>query len=343
MDAYITYDYELCMGSRTGTPEGCLVEPMRALTQMFNKYNIKTTIFVDAAYLLKLNELRNQYQQIEQDYQTVIKHVKELSNSGHSIQLHYHPQWLYAQFSDGKWVLDNEHYKLSDLPLSVQKREIEKAILFLNKLTGKKVCAFRAGGFSIENFRDIADIFSKYGIKYDMSVLRGAKMKSKYHTYDYTNVPMTTHYNFSEVISRENIVGEFLEIPIAVKPLNSIIYSIKRNVYRHLYLRKLMVEHSPKRWNDGIGVGHSGSRLSALIQKIKKLAKPSPLYASADGALVMFLPEVYKYAKQKYRGNEFVIIGHPKIATPLTVYLLERFIVNHQTEIKFKKIDDYEA
>lgn len=343
MDTYITYDYELCMGAKTGTPEGCLVEPMKALTRMFDRYHIKTTIFVDAAYLLKMDELRHQYEQVEKDFQTVINHVKELSEAGHSIQLHYHPQWLYAKYIDRKWSLDNDHYKLSDLPLEVQKQEIEKAILFLNNLTGKQVCAFRAGGFSIENFVDIADIFNKYGVMYDMSVLRGAKVESKYQTYDYTKVPKTTHYHFSDKVSREDTTGKFVEFPIAVKPLNSIVYFIKRNLFRHLFLRNLKRNFSPERWNDGIGVGHSGSKSSIMLQKVKRLLSTSPLYASADGSLVLFLPEVYKYSKQNYIGSDFVIIGHPKIASPLTIHLLENFIVNHQNEIQFKTIDNYEA
>lgn len=334
MKAYITYDYELCMGLETGTPLGCLIKPMDAVETMFDRYNIKCSVFVDAAYLLKMEELKDNNLQIEEDYNLVVNHIKRLASRGHSIQLHYHPQWLYAEYKDDKWVLDNNHYKLSDLPIEIQRTEIQKAINLLNSLTNKKICAFRAGGFSIENFEDVADIFEENGIQYDTSALRGGRVVSKYQTYDYRNIPSVTSYKFDKKVSSPDTNGRFVEYPISVKNMFGLWYSIKKTVIRKFQIQQVC-QYSPKRWNDGVGIGHEGSGKSIIVEKIAKSFSQVPLYASADGSLVPFLPEVYEYSKRRYKGNEFVIIGHPKIASPQTIRLLEIFIEKYRDEIEF--------
>lgn len=45
-------------------------------------------------------------------------------------------------------------------------------------------------------------------------------------------------------------------------------------------------------------------------------------------------PKVFLYCKSNYKGDDFVIIGHPKLITPLSIHNLEVFIANH-SDIKF--------
>ena len=76
MNGYITLDYELCMGI-SGTPEKCLFEPMGHLTAMLDKYGIKTNLFVDTAYLLQLNKLKESFPQLKKDYDAVVNHIRQ--------------------------------------------------------------------------------------------------------------------------------------------------------------------------------------------------------------------------------------------------------------------------
>lgn len=334
MDCYITYDYELCLGAKTGTPDGCLIRPMDALCEMFEKYGVKVNVFVDAAYLLRLQELKDQYIQLQEDYINVSEHIRYLSKNGHSIQLHFHPQWINAQFVNATWKLDNEHYKLSDYPIEIQKDKLLKAIGLLQSLSDNKIVAFRAGGFSIENFCELAPFFFEKGIFIDTSVLRGGFINSKFQTYDYRNIPLLSSYHFQINNKINDDEGFFKEYPISVMEVNSLIYLYYKKFKRNK-LEKNFKGYSNQRWNDGLGIGVSIDKNTRINNLIKRLFYKSPLYASADGSLVFFLDDVLLYSRKKYKGEEFVIIGHPKIATPRTVAALEKFIQNNQSILNF--------
>ena len=59
INCYITLDYELFMGARTGSINNSLIKPMTELDLMLDKYNIRTNLFVDSAYLLRLKQLKD--------------------------------------------------------------------------------------------------------------------------------------------------------------------------------------------------------------------------------------------------------------------------------------------
>ena len=139
MKAYITLDYELFMGSKVGTIENSLIKPMNALTEMLDKYNIKCNVFVDAAYLLRLYQLKGN-KAIDEQFQLVTSHIQGLSSQGHSIQFHFHPQWLYSRYEDG-WIMDIDHYKISDMPLEDIKTLIPQAIELLQSYSKNKLKA----------------------------------------------------------------------------------------------------------------------------------------------------------------------------------------------------------
>ena len=86
MNIFITLDYELFLGIETGTPENCLVRPMEELCKVADKHSFKYVIFVDAAYLLRMKQLKDNHPQLEKDYQLVSNHVRILAGQGHDIQ-----------------------------------------------------------------------------------------------------------------------------------------------------------------------------------------------------------------------------------------------------------------
>lgn len=330
MNCYITLDYELCMGDITGTPEKCLVEPMDCLTSMVDKYGIKMNVFVDAAYLLRLKQLKGQYPQLEKDWNTVTNHVKELDREGHAIQLHLHPQWCYSNYDGQRWVLDKDHYKLSDMPLSEQKQLIHDGVALLNGLVAKPVAAFRAGGYSIENFPDLYETFIEEGIVVDTSAIRGERAKGKYQTYDYRSLPMRTSYRFRGNHKIENKDGMMMEYPISTKVIPAILYLY----YKKSKNKKLKhIIASKKAWRDGVGIGYPGNRFQVMLTKLGMLLGKKSLctYIEVPDHLDM----VYDCSIKKYKGNDFVIIGHPKSISPYSIAVFELFIQNHM-ELNFK-------
>ena len=93
---YFTFDYELVLGDVVGSVESCLISSTTAYIELFIKYNVCTTFFIDCAYLLKLKELSELYDNLKTDYDNIVQNIQMLQDNGHSIQYHFHPQWLYS-------------------------------------------------------------------------------------------------------------------------------------------------------------------------------------------------------------------------------------------------------
>lgn len=330
MNGYITLDYELGMGSYTGTPDKCLVEPMRHLTAMTEKYGVKMNVFADAAYLLQLKQLKDNYPQLKNNFVTVTNHLRQLDAEGHAIQLHLHPQWCYSTFDGERWNLDVDHYKLSDMPLNEQKRLIEEGTEMLNSIITKKVTAFRAGGYSIENFPELYDTFLSVGINVDSSVYRGNMAKGKYNVYDYRNVPSKTSWKFLKNHKVENDNGDMMEYPISTIVVQAVKYLINK-MAAHPELNDISSSRSV--WGDGKTLGASGSKTYKLIRKLEMLMGMKAIRASIEQS--EDLEKVYDYSSKHYQGDDFVIIGHPKAISQFNIEVLERFIGNHP-EIEFK-------
>ena len=330
MNGYITLDYELFMGKTTGTPEKCLVEPMEQLMDMVDKHNVKMNVFVDAAYLLQLRKLKDEFPQLQQDYDMVTRNVKQIDQRGHAVQLHLHPQWCYSSFDGEKWILDMDHYKLSDMPLNDQIKLINEGLELLNSLVTRRVTAFRAGGYSIENFPVLYNTFLDVGIVADSSSMHGGFSSGKYHTYDFRDVPRKTSYSVSKDIKKENANGGIKEYPISTIESIGIGYLLRK---RTMTKKNRSVPGTKEKWGDGEIIGYPGSKLKVLFTKLNLLFNSKPLMASMDDYI--HLDDVLKYAKKHYSGDDFIIIGHPKTFSPHIINLLEHFITNHP-EIEFK-------
>lgn len=321
MRAYITLDYELFLGV-SGTPEKCLVKPMNYLLEKLDKYSIKLNVFVDAAYLLRLRELKTRFIQLQKDYDLVIDHIANLDKQGHAIQLHLHPQWLYSEYDGEKWIIDSEHYKLSDLTVNECNTIIDEGVSILNKCISRKVTAFRGGGYCVDNFRDLYSEFLNNGITKDTSVLRGEKSRVRYKKYDYSRVPLMSSYPISTDVTKVDPKGEMTEYPISTIVVPSWKYLINK------YRKPISSEFSSSKWGDGQGMGYKGSVVDILLKRSEMLFGNKCIRASIDGHGAD-LEKVFIYCQTNYKGDDFVIIGHPKLITPLSVNNLESFISNH--------------
>lgn len=328
MKAYLTLDYELFLGTRTGDVDSCLLQPMETLQQIAVENNIILNVFVDAAYLIRLRQLKSRYHKLQEDYDKVVENIKRIDKEGNYIHLHIHPQWLFSDFDGKNWLMDKNHYKLSDLPIKEQIKLITEGVKLLNSLITKPVSAFRAGGYSINNFSQLADVFFESGIRYDTSVLRGEKNKSRYQDYDYTKIPNVSSYSFdlSPIVPK---TGRFVEYPISTIVVPAMKYIYLKKVRNHL-----INDASKMQWGNGIGIGYPGTFVEKLRMKALHLFGTKAIRASIDGLGGDNLERVFNYSINKYQGDSFVIIGHPKLITPYSLECLKDFANNH-SEIDF--------
>lgn len=313
----ITLDYELCLGKNTGSVYNTIIKPMEELSKVFDKYNVQATLFVDSSYLLALKKNKSDYSSLEKDYELIVNQLNELQTKGYCIQLHIHPQWIFSTFDGEKWHLDYEHYKLSDLSQNQAISHFKEAKDLLQTITKKEIVAFRAGGFSLQSFDDYYNLLLDNNISIDSSVVPGTVEKSKHQWYDYKNA-LNQMYNFKDDIIKPDPDGKILEVPISV---------VKYNPFHYSFLRRNVESNNIfSLFTEGEGIGAMVSNFKHYRRVFKQFFSVKIVAASIDGFMSALLPIVYKKFK-KMKGNDvFLIIGHPKSASPTSILYTEKFI-----------------
>lgn len=310
MKILLTLDYELFLGNKTGTSEHCLIKPMQAMIAHTAKYNVKFTLFVDAAYLYMLKKMGTEYSELLDEFKRVTEHLRYLQSLGHEIQMHLHPQWFYSSYTNGVWKLDQDHYKLSDMPHDEVERLFVSSKQVLDDIVGHKTIGFRAGGFSAQPTELLIELFQKTGLRIDSSVCAGTKYDSPKQKYDYSCCPQKSSYYFdknicSEIDDIKSDDVKYLELPITMYRLSPLFY------WKYIAIRML---RSSKHRNMGNGVSIAANNDSIR----SRLLKHSLGMATIDGYKISYLVNVYK---QQMINNAplMCIIGHPKLATPYSI------------------------
>jgi hypothetical protein len=315
MKIYLTLDYELFLGSSTGSVELCLVKPMEYLCGIADKHNMKFTIFVDATYLLALKKY-SKYRQLDRDYKIVVQNLLSLKQTGHTIGLHIHPHWFYADYDGRSWITPPGHYKLPDIPFGEARAILMDSKALLEEIVNAKVSTFRAGGFSIQPFEPYAEVFEALGLKIDSSVLSGLYYNSDNQQYDYRNAPYKDYYRFSENICEEDAGSQFIEYPISTHMISPLFW------WKLSLLRILKAKgHKP------FGNGKSVESTSSSI--LSRLTKSQMGFACMDGyksSLLFAMLE--KHQKTFGTDARFVVIGHPKLATAYSIKIIDKFITD---------------
>lgn len=317
MRIFITLDYELVLGRRTGSVDSCLVKSSEALCQMLRKYNVHVTFFVDCAYLLRMRELKDRYPALQKDYEDVVLNLQYLQKQGHCLQYHFHPQWLYSTYDDDGWHMDYDHYKLSDVEETKLRKDFGDGIVLLESITGEKPVAFRAGGFSLTTCKYYIDLFRDNGILIDSSV-NGGKVKSKLHEYDYSKAPKRTTWRFEKDVNVPDSNGKFTE------------YSITRVGHKKLGLFSLPKRyilkakyHSTIEYCDG--GGSEFSRFDTFKKYFPSMFRFGRGYMTMDIFYSCDLVHQYETVI-KTTEDTIVVIGHPKHLSDAAINNTEIFI-----------------
>lgn len=320
MKIYITLDYEIYFGENHGTVEKCIIYPTSELIRIAEKHQVRFCFFVDCGFILKLDQYRKSFPQLESDYQKIVEQVAYLSKNGHDIQLHIHPHWEDSYYNGERWIIDIRRYKLADF----NETEIEEIVYrykkVLSDITGKKIFAYRAGGWCLQPFSKLRAAFKKHEISLDSSVFRNGFYVSEHYNYDFRGAPDKSCYRFEEDPVVENPQGYFTELPIS---------AIKNSP---LFFWKLFLLG---RWNPYLHkpLG-DGRAMAAPGQRKKLLTRYTNNTVSIDGYNANLLQRVLRLAIRKNK-EELVVIGHPKALSRYSIVRLEQFIEKNKTEHNF--------
>lgn len=317
MNIYITLDYELFLNDQTGDVDHCLILPTHELLHVLDKHQVKVTFFIDAAYLLRLNELKETYPALNDDFEKVATQIRMIVLRGHKIALHLHPQWFYSDYDGTHWHMDFDHYKMADLPQEEADRYFVESLNLLKSLSGKDIDAFRAGGYSIQGYASFPEILVRNGINKDSSALFGMKNLSHLHYYDYTSLPVPEIYKFDRDILCCAPDGVITEYPIATARM-----SFLRYCYYKIKNRRIIDNSN---WGNG-GDIPSNRKKGFMINLKKKFGRPIYAPATIDYQSFTFTDYVLKQVQKK--SSNMVVIGHPKNFSPATLAYLESLLNN---------------
>ena len=316
----VTFDYELFLGKNSGSVEKCLIIPTEKISAVLNKFNVKAIFFIDTTYLLRLKEKSFDHLNAFNDFNKIKKQLSVLASQGHLLYHHFHPHWLDAIYDPitNIWDCSNhQRFALSNLGSNEIESIVAFSDTFIRELYPKKdvpeYLGFRAGGLYSQPFHLFAPIFKKYNIKYDFSVLKGAKSFGKSFCFDYSNMDPTIEliYTFENSNIEEVEDGFFIEVSLINFEMN-LLQRIINSIFYRMFSRK----NSWKRFGDGTSSGniiHSDQNKSQLNGETFSIE------------LLNFVKCLY-YFNYLSKNQQMHLINHPKLLSENSIKSFERFL-----------------
>lgn len=226
--AILTLDYEI-FGNGSGNIFTNLIEPMESLLNIANEYNVKYTIFFEAIEFLRIKQEFEGGNSQGYDSNPIVVVEEQIRNAyleGHDVQLHIHPQWANASWSEGKWILDNNHWALGSF--GKDKKDLVSLILegknYLESIIKQvapnyKCLVIRAGAYSLQPSERVAKAMADLDILVDSSIVPGAVNSASRSPFDYSDIDQTLDYWWSKDRLEISQPGNLCELPLAVFPL----------------------------------------------------------------------------------------------------------------------------
>jgi len=314
----LTYDYELFLGKDSGDLYKSLINPTTKILDILKQHNASGLFFIDASMLVAIKDTAC--------FDLVKTQIQDIIKQGNDIGLHIHPHWQDTkQISKCRWSFDNfTHFRLDSFDDIKLKKVIQECYELLSSIVYEvnknyKINTFRAGGWSIQPFDRLANIFKNIGIKYDFSVLPNIYDDDKpRHFYDFKNCPDKYIWKFNDDICKENKNGNFIEISNTIFDMN--IIDLMKN-------RKLIQNY--KIAGDGVGAG----KRKTFFEQLKRVRWNIKQILSSDAIDINIFKKYIKKTDRRY----LIYVSHPKLFSDNSFEVLS-YICNNMQAINYKDI-----
>lgn len=296
IECIFTVDYEI-YGNGEGSLRELVYEPAEKLRAVFQKWNARCVVFVEAAELEIIAAAGS-----DPAIDLVERQIREFYGEGHEIGLHLHPQWYNARCEGGEWKLDNSEYNLSLLAPRRIDQIIDRSIAYLRKVLGAPDCnpfSFRAGNWLLQPTGAIAKSLAGHGIKIDSSVFKGGLQ----HQYglDYRRSLKNSYYwAFSEDVNLPDPQGVLLEIPTFTKMVPT---------WKMFTAKRIRLQQKVP-----TSIKHRQTRLVRLrdFARFRLPMKLDFCRLTAAEMIGMFNKEIQKDRRNPAIFRPIVVIGHTK-------------------------------
>jgi len=306
----LTYDYELFLGSDSGDLNQTLIKPTEKILKILEQYNAVGLFFIDVTFLSHIKNTKC--------YDSVKRQIQKIRVLGHEIGLHLHPHWIDAkEIKKCRWKFENfENFRLHSFDNQKLEQIVRENYNLLQSIIYEidsryKIECFRAGGWSVQPFEQLKDIFLEVGIKYDFSVLPGMLDDDRpKHYYNFKNTPQKEIWYFTDDILCEDTNGKFLEVPTTV---------FKMNIFDLIKNKRLIKTYKIA------GNGYGAGKQKSFLEKLQRVRLYVPQILSSDSLEY----EIFKKYISKIDKNLVIYVAHPKLFSEnsfkILVYLCKNF------------------
>ena len=339
----ITCDYEL-FGSSEGDVLNCLIRPTRDMLDLCEKYSARLTIFAEVceywAFLKYADRLKQDWGYWP--HLEIEKQLKQAMTRGHDVQLHFHPQWLDAEYRDKRWYINKDYWRLPELAKEKGPKTLADLFIkgkqtledMLKPHDPKYRCfGFRSGGWNIQPEEDILQAMKAAGLKADSTVMPGVVKDSDFTKCDFSAVPDKDYWFIDKRVDQGLKAGGILELPVSTfrcPAFKFLLGDIKDYLFRS--------KHPPgccgRAADPGGGlVGELFKRLSGRTVKV------------FDFSVLPVSQMIYGFKRESIRGRRlFILAGHSKSYTRQADFdrFLKRLSGEHKksSELEFLRFRD---
>jgi hypothetical protein len=310
----LSVDYEI-FGNGTGDVRQHIIRPAEMMGKVFDDHGVPLTVFFEAEEYVSFKKYSQALtKDLGYDPARLIEdQAISLLQRGHDIQLHLHPQWYGARYSDQKWQLRPEKTTVDSLfeteaqttnYIGERKALLDDIISRVN-LT-RKVRSYRAGAFSAQPGRNLLAALANNGFVLDTSVVKG--LQSASDGFNYRNAPCAKGpWRIREEAASEDPSGPLWEFPI---------YSIMGRRYNQLTPSRLRAKFSsnvPKDKQKEM-VAQLGIRPSNPFGLLKFLWQAVPIKLDYHNVSPARLMRWIRFAPKTSEDHPDVVmlIGHTK-------------------------------
>lgn len=226
-------DWELS-GNGSGDVRQLQFEPLRRLVSIYNRLGIYGSFNAEVMQQITFRQHQEQHQELRPLADEWDEVISQTLHQGHDVQLHVHPQWQNAEYTDGRWKLTSDWSILNysrEAALAMLQRGKDYLENLLRQVDPHYRCvSFRSGAWCIAPSPHMLDLLVQLGIVFDMSIVAGVKYDTRNIKLDYTACE-EGFLPYYPVMTDARKVSDKVE-PIICVPTNCF-YASRRQVFRH--------------------------------------------------------------------------------------------------------------
>jgi hypothetical protein len=187
----LTDDWEL-RGDGSGNMRRLQFDTIRRLCDLYEQYGLRGSFNAEVLQQLahlRFGEKHSELAALAHEWEQVIQDVHR---RGHDVQLHLHPQWLRARYTNGGWAL-SERWSLLEYSREEIDAMLGAAKSYLEGLLTAgderyRCVSFRSGSWCIAPSSHVLRALIDHGIVIDTSIVEGVSFRTRHISLDYRDI-----------------------------------------------------------------------------------------------------------------------------------------------------------